>query len=560
MIEPGGAPGRRSRCDHFQEVVHRRRPRAGGHRPAGRGARAPGRRRGRVRRGPARADRGVGRPRRTPATWSRWAASTCRSRTGSPTSPPCSASGPGSGCGGAATTPGGWTSCSRRARPTSSTRGGVTTEWSYERDRAETSVDPRIRLPRTADLTPPAVAARLLRDVDADELTRLPARRVAGRDALGLRLVPGAPQSSIDHVDVWADRETGIPLRVEVYGAESGAGVQQRVPRVLRRDAGRLGGRLRGAGRRGPGLRQRPGHRRRGQPVRARSCRPDELAGLTAVRRDRWARSASTDAASPGSSRSRSAGRRPTPLREQLRGTFGMRQEPRGHGRLDRPARRAADRRVRGRRLAGHRHRHRRHPARRGPRPRRRRPRAPGARAVIRTAGADQALPARARGRRARPRRAGGRRLRLPRRQRVRARPRRCGCCSDWCWPPPGRSRCSAGRCRAGRGRCCRRSVRWSRARRRTPTCRAARTWPCSTRWVPRARGPRVPGASTTRWTGSASAAWTGGRCAPTRWGCGSASAWLSRCCASRACWCWTSRPTGWTRRASARCGTSCSS
>ena len=76
-----------------------------------------------------------------------------------------------------------------------------TVEWSYERDRAEYGLDPVVRLPRTADLAPPAVAERLLRDVDPDELSRLP------------------PQSSVDHVDVWADRETGVPLLVEVYGA-----------------------------------------------------------------------------------------------------------------------------------------------------------------------------------------------------------------------------------------------------------------------------------------------------------------------------------------------------
>lgn len=100
----------------------------------------------------------------------------------------------------------------------------LTTEWSYERNEANRSVDPDIRLPRTADLLPPAVSARLLQDVDDNELTRLPARTLAGRDALGLRLVPASPQSSIDHVDLWADRETGIPLRVEVYGAgDSGA-------------------------------------------------------------------------------------------------------------------------------------------------------------------------------------------------------------------------------------------------------------------------------------------------------------------------------------------------
>ncbi len=96
---------------------------------------------------------------------------------------------------------------------------GGTVEWSYERDRAEFGLDPAVRLPRTADLLPPAVTERLLRDVADDEVSRLPDRRVAGRVALGLRLVPGAPQSSVERVDVWADRESGIPLLVEVYGA-----------------------------------------------------------------------------------------------------------------------------------------------------------------------------------------------------------------------------------------------------------------------------------------------------------------------------------------------------
>jgi len=94
---------------------------------------------------------------------------------------------------------------------------GFTTEWSYESSRATMSQDPDIRLPRTADLVPPVLGERMLRDVDTDELSRLPARRVAGVAAPGLRLTPASEQASIDHVDLWADPETGVPLRVEVY-------------------------------------------------------------------------------------------------------------------------------------------------------------------------------------------------------------------------------------------------------------------------------------------------------------------------------------------------------
>jgi hypothetical protein len=95
----------------------------------------------------------------------------------------------------------------------------LTTSWDYEENEAELGAEPDIRLPRAADLVPPMLARRLLDDVDRDGVSRIPARRVAGRNALGLRLTPGSPLSSIHHVDLWADRETGIPLRVEVYGA-----------------------------------------------------------------------------------------------------------------------------------------------------------------------------------------------------------------------------------------------------------------------------------------------------------------------------------------------------
>lgn len=101
--------------------------------------------------------------------------------------------------------------------------GGFTTEWSYESARARVSRDPGIRLPRTADLVPPVLAARVLRGVDAGDVSRVPARRVAGIDAPGLRVRPAAPQASIDHVDLWADPDTGVVLRIDVHGDASGA-------------------------------------------------------------------------------------------------------------------------------------------------------------------------------------------------------------------------------------------------------------------------------------------------------------------------------------------------
>jgi hypothetical protein len=95
---------------------------------------------------------------------------------------------------------------------------GLTLEWSYEDEKARLSRDPGIRLPRTADLLPPVLAERLLRDADADAVRRIDSRRIAGISAPGLQVEPSAPQSSIDHVDLWADPDSGVPLRVEVYG------------------------------------------------------------------------------------------------------------------------------------------------------------------------------------------------------------------------------------------------------------------------------------------------------------------------------------------------------
>lgn len=93
-----------------------------------------------------------------------------------------------------------------------------TTVWEYEAARVTRTSDPAVRLPRTADLLPSVLGRWLLSEARAQEVSRLPAERVAGRDAPGLRLDPADPQSSVDHVDVWVDARTGLPLRVSVYG------------------------------------------------------------------------------------------------------------------------------------------------------------------------------------------------------------------------------------------------------------------------------------------------------------------------------------------------------
>ncbi len=97
-----------------------------------------------------------------------------------------------------------------------------TWQWDFEDDRATvTSGDGQqpVRMPRAGDLIAPQLAARLLSQATPEEVSPLPARRVAGRPADGLRLRPGDARSSIAAVDVWADRASGIPVTVEVYAA-----------------------------------------------------------------------------------------------------------------------------------------------------------------------------------------------------------------------------------------------------------------------------------------------------------------------------------------------------
>ena len=74
-----------------------------------------------------------------------------------------------------------------------------------------------VRLPAAADLLAPALGHRLAGTEDV-ELSALPDRRVAGRAAAGVRLVPRDPASTtLRAVDLWAEPDSGLPLRVEVH-------------------------------------------------------------------------------------------------------------------------------------------------------------------------------------------------------------------------------------------------------------------------------------------------------------------------------------------------------
>jgi hypothetical protein len=76
--------------------------------------------------------------------------------------------------------------------------------------------EPPVRVPRAGDLLPPDLARRVLTAAQDDPVSALPARRVAGQRAAGLRLTPADPDTTIGHVDVWANPDTGLPLAVEL--------------------------------------------------------------------------------------------------------------------------------------------------------------------------------------------------------------------------------------------------------------------------------------------------------------------------------------------------------
>ena len=104
-----------------------------------------------------------------------------------------------------------------------STADGLWT-WVYENNTATytpTTTKPTIRLPTASDLLPPQLARRVLSEATAGEAGRIPAARIAGRSAPGLRITPSEAASTIAHVDVWADPSTGLPVRVEIVGKNS---------------------------------------------------------------------------------------------------------------------------------------------------------------------------------------------------------------------------------------------------------------------------------------------------------------------------------------------------
>ena len=99
-----------------------------------------------------------------------------------------------------------------------------TVEWDSGSNRVERTVgDAVVRFARAQDLLPPELGRRLAAAATAAEARSLPARRVAGVHALGLRITPRSTTTTVGRVDLWADPSSGLPVRVELT-ARGGSG------------------------------------------------------------------------------------------------------------------------------------------------------------------------------------------------------------------------------------------------------------------------------------------------------------------------------------------------
>ena len=113
-------------------------------------------------------------------------------------------------------------------------QGEYSIRWVFESETATISPISKIRLPDASDLLPPTLGRSTLQGARDNELSSLPPRRVAGIDAAGLRLVPTEAGTSVGHVDLWIDPQSGLPLQVELYGAGEKRPVLRTALRQLR--------------------------------------------------------------------------------------------------------------------------------------------------------------------------------------------------------------------------------------------------------------------------------------------------------------------------------------
>jgi hypothetical protein len=87
---------------------------------------------------------------------------------------------------------------------------------SGERRAVATVGEAAVRFARPADLLPPELGRRVAAAAEPGEASRLPPRRVAGVEAVGLRITPRSPDTTVARADLWADPRSGLPVRVEL--------------------------------------------------------------------------------------------------------------------------------------------------------------------------------------------------------------------------------------------------------------------------------------------------------------------------------------------------------
>jgi len=101
--------------------------------------------------------------------------------------------------------------------------GSATLLWdSGERRLTVTQGEAAVRFARPADLLPPELGRRVAAAAGAGEAARLGARRVAGVQALGLRITPRSAGTTLARADLWADAASGLPVRVELTAKGQG--------------------------------------------------------------------------------------------------------------------------------------------------------------------------------------------------------------------------------------------------------------------------------------------------------------------------------------------------
>jgi hypothetical protein len=91
--------------------------------------------------------------------------------------------------------------------------------WDFESNRLRTILsESPVRLPRIDDLLPPQAARRVLGGISRDDqLSALPAKRIAGRSADGVRIVPVATDTTVGRIDLYVDSASGLPLSLLLY-------------------------------------------------------------------------------------------------------------------------------------------------------------------------------------------------------------------------------------------------------------------------------------------------------------------------------------------------------